>query len=95
MFLLSLDLCLVEKKKRWQKFYWSAQMNFVSLNQTFFQICQLSSLPTPPWGDPRGLSEEKAYTSDHKITRWTGIRPFSKSCSTGLGISWLYVRMER
>lgn len=91
MFLLSLDLCLV-KKKKWQKFYWSAQMNFVSLNQTFsrFVSCLLS-----PWGDPRGLSEEKTYTSDHKITRWTGIRPFSKSCSTGLGISWLYVRMER
>ena len=47
MFLLSLDLCLVEKKKRWQKFYWSAQMNFVSLNQTFsrFVSCLLSPLP--------------------------------------------------
>ena len=46
MFLLSLDLCLV-KKKKWQKFYWSAQMNFVSLNQTFsrFVSCLLSPLP--------------------------------------------------
>lgn len=53
MFLLSLDLCLV-KKKKWQKFYWSAQMNFVSLNQTFsrFVSCLLSPLPM---GRPSGF----------------------------------------
>lgn len=94
MFLLSLDLCLVKKKKVAEILLVSSD-EFCFFESNFFQICQLSSLPNPPWGDPRGLSEEKAYTSDHKITRWTGIRPFSKSCSTGLGISWLYVRMER
>lgn len=53
MFLLSLDLCLV-KKKKWQKFYWSAQMNFVSLNQTFPDLSAVFS-PHSPMGRPSGF----------------------------------------